>query len=50
MATVEYDVFLSHAWADGERPQKIADALIKAGYVRGSMRVRSRTSPASPVR
>src|SRR5271165_307394 len=27
----EYDVFLSHAWADGERPQQIADALTKAG-------------------
>jgi hypothetical protein len=26
-----YDVFLSHAWADGERPQQIADALTKAG-------------------
>jgi Flp pilus assembly protein TadD len=31
MAAVEYDVFLSHAWADGERPQHIADALTKAG-------------------
>ena len=31
MAAVEYDVFLSHAWADGERPQQIADALTKAG-------------------
>jgi hypothetical protein len=27
----EYDIFLSHAWADGERPQHIADALIAAG-------------------
>src|SRR5271157_54022 len=26
-----YDVFLSHAWADGERPQQLADALSKAG-------------------
>src|SRR5271157_1890527 len=26
-----YDVFLSHAWADGERPQHLADALTKAG-------------------
>jgi hypothetical protein len=26
-----YDVFLSHAWADGERPRQIADALTKAG-------------------
>ena len=31
MAAVEYDVFLSHAWADGERPRQIADALTKAG-------------------
>ena len=31
MATAEYDVFLSHAWKDGERPQQIADALTKAG-------------------
>jgi hypothetical protein len=31
MAAVEYDVFLSHAWADGERPQQIAEALTKAG-------------------
>jgi hypothetical protein len=31
MAAAEYDVFLSHAWADGERPGQIADALIKAG-------------------
>jgi tetratricopeptide (TPR) repeat protein len=27
----DYDVFFSHAWADGERPPKIADALIQAG-------------------
>src|SRR5271169_4027751 len=27
----EYDVFLSHAWADGERPQQLADALTEAG-------------------
>ena len=27
----EYDVFLSHAWADGERPKQLADALTKAG-------------------
>src|SRR4051812_29863116 len=26
-----YDVFLSHAWADGERPQQLADALTNAG-------------------
>ena len=26
-----YDVFLSRAWADGERPQRIADALSKGG-------------------
>src|SRR5947207_2450058 len=26
-----YDVFLSHAWADGERPHQIAEALSKAG-------------------
>src|ERR1022692_2374447 len=26
-----YDVFLSHAWADGERPQQFADALTRAG-------------------
>ncbi len=26
-----YDVFLSHAWADGERPQQLADALTQAG-------------------
>src|ERR1017187_7621693 len=31
MATAEYDVFLSHAWADGERPQQLADALTRAG-------------------
>lgn len=27
----DYDVFLSRAWADGERPQQIADALTQAG-------------------
>jgi len=26
-----YDVFLSHAWADGDRPQQIADALAEEG-------------------
>lgn len=26
-----YDIFLSHAWKDGERPQQIADALTAAG-------------------
>jgi len=26
-----YDVFLSHAWADGDRPQRIAAALSRAG-------------------
>ena len=26
-----YDIFLSHAWKDGERPQHIADALTAAG-------------------
>ena len=31
MAAAEYDIFLSHAWADGERPQQFADALTKAG-------------------
>src|SRR5450432_2644850 len=31
MATAEYDIFLSHAWADGERPQQLTDALTKAG-------------------
>src|SRR5271165_1218067 len=31
MAAAEYDIFLSHAWADGERPKQIADALTKAG-------------------
>src|SRR5271157_580632 len=31
MGVAEYDVFLSHAWADGERPREIADALTKAG-------------------
>ena len=27
----EYDVFLSHAWADGDRPREIAEALEAAG-------------------
>jgi TIR domain len=27
----QYDIFLSHAWADGERPQEICDALTQAG-------------------
>jgi hypothetical protein len=31
MAAAEYDIFLSHAWKDGERPQHIADALTQAG-------------------
>jgi hypothetical protein len=31
MAAAEYDIFLSHAWKDGERPQQIADALTEAG-------------------
>ncbi len=31
MAVAEFDVFFSHAWADGERPQQLADALTKAG-------------------
>jgi TIR domain len=31
MPAHEYDVFLSHAWADGDRPGHIADALGKAG-------------------
>jgi len=31
MAAAEYDVFLSHAWADGERPQQIAIALSEVG-------------------
>lgn len=26
-----YDVFLSHAWADGDRPRQIVEALTKAG-------------------
>jgi len=30
-ATAEYDVFLSHAWADGARPQEIKAALEAAG-------------------
>ena len=29
--SAEYDIFLSHAWKDGERPQHIADALAAAG-------------------
>jgi len=28
----EYDVFLSHAWADGDRPREIAEALEAAGH------------------
>ncbi len=31
MPAAEYDIFLSHAWADGERPQQLADALTQAG-------------------
>lgn len=31
MMAAEYDVFLSHAWADGDRPRQIADALTDAG-------------------
>src|SRR5664280_3533834 len=31
MAAAEYDIFLSHAWKDGERPQHVADALTAAG-------------------
>jgi hypothetical protein len=31
MAAADYDIFLSHAWKDGERPQQIADALTAAG-------------------
>ena len=27
----EYDIFLSHAWKDGDRPRHIADALTQAG-------------------
>ncbi len=30
-ARSEYDVFLSHAWADGDRPRQIKDALEAAG-------------------
>ena len=30
-AEAEFDIFLSHAWADGERPKQLADALTKAG-------------------
>src|SRR5664280_2080384 len=29
--SADYDIFLSHAWKDGERPQQIADALTEAG-------------------
>src|SRR5215471_6953032 len=31
MPSPAYDLFLSHAWADGNRPGQIADALRKAG-------------------
>lgn len=31
MPAPEYDIFLSHAWADGDRPRQIADALRDAG-------------------
>src|SRR5664280_645697 len=31
MAAAEYDIFLSHAWKDGDCPQHIADALTAAG-------------------
>ena len=31
MPAATYDVFLSHAWADGDRPQQLADALTEAG-------------------
>src|SRR5690349_7183944 len=27
----EYDVFVSHAWVDGDRPRQIADALTAVG-------------------
>jgi tetratricopeptide (TPR) repeat protein len=27
----DYDIFVSHAWADGDRPRQIADALTAAG-------------------
>jgi tetratricopeptide (TPR) repeat protein len=27
----DYDIFFSHAWADGARPQEIRDALVSAG-------------------
>jgi hypothetical protein len=30
MAAIDYDILLSHAWKDGERPQQIADALTAA--------------------
>lgn len=29
--TAGYDVFLSHAWADGEGPRRVAEALAAAG-------------------
>jgi hypothetical protein len=28
---LEYDVFFSHAWADGERPRQIKEALKASG-------------------
>ena len=31
MAAAEYDVFLSHAWADGDRPRQLKVALEDAG-------------------
>ena len=31
MPAADYDLFLSHAWADGERPPQIAEALTQAG-------------------
>src|SRR5580700_11203330 len=31
MGVAEYDLFLSHAWADGGRPQQLAEALTNAG-------------------
>ena len=31
MPAAEYDIFLSHAWADGDHPGQIADALRAAG-------------------
>jgi hypothetical protein len=30
-SSAKYDIFLSHAWADGEHPRQIADALKAAG-------------------